>query len=78
MPTDSVTDDEVIGVLAQLSEIVYQRKRKDAAKTLNISVSLLDKLVKQRRMEFVDEEQSIFPLIKPCEGRLYYLIFLMK
>jgi hypothetical protein len=42
-------DEKTIAALAQLSELAYQRQRVEAATKLNIKVTVLDTLVKQRR-----------------------------
>jgi hypothetical protein len=48
-----------INNLSQLSEIAYQRRRKDAAKESGISVKVLDKLVKEQRVQAEEEEAAL-------------------
>ena len=43
------TDEEIIKGLASLSELDYQRRRADAAKMLDLSVTALDKCVREAR-----------------------------
>jgi len=64
---DSATDEEIIGALSQLAEFAYQRERKAAAKSLGISVTALDKLVKQARAKFDDTTDNIFSVIEPWD-----------
>lgn len=61
----SKTDDEVILGLAMLSPFEYGRSRKKAAKTLSISVVLLDGVIKAKRLELTDATDNIFPTIEP-------------
>jgi Protein of unknown function (DUF3631) len=60
-PTAGVGDDsdKVIAELAALSEIAYQKCRKDKARALGIQVSALDKLVKDQRAVAADEESGL-------------------
>lgn len=60
-------DEDNIRQLAMLSELDYQRQRKSNAKELNISVTILDKLVKQQREESKSKDDNIFPAIKPWD-----------
>ena len=57
----------VINQLAQLSELEYQLKRTETAKTLNgMPVSALDKLVKQARQDIeVNEKASVVQDVEP-------------
>ena len=51
--------DRKIAELATLSELAYQKRRKDEAKSLGISVSALDKMVKRGRTTAADEESAL-------------------
>jgi putative DNA primase/helicase len=52
-------DEATIARLAQLKEIEYQRKRKDAAKELGFPVGVVDKLVRQRRAPSENEQYAL-------------------
>ena len=53
------SDAELIEELAGLSTLDYDRRRKEAAKELNVGVAALDKVVaKERKRLGLDEEQS--------------------
>jgi putative DNA primase/helicase len=56
---DDGSHGKVIAELAALSEFAYQKCRKDKAKGLGISLSALDKMVKQHRATAADEEPAL-------------------
>ncbi len=57
---------EIVKGLAKLSEIDYYRQQKDAAKNLGVSITALDRLVKQARSQlFNTDARKIFPDIEP-------------
>jgi hypothetical protein len=62
-PTESAVSeddsDKLIVELVALSEISYQKRRKDAAKTLGVQVGVLDKMVSVKRAEAADEESEL-------------------
>jgi len=51
--------DVKIAELAALSDLAYQKRRKEEAKVLGISVSALDKMVRRRRAVEADEEAAL-------------------
>jgi hypothetical protein len=53
--------------LAKLSEIAYQRQRKELAKHLEMTVSALDKCVKQARKDIESKSNSLFSDIEPWD-----------
>jgi len=63
------SDEEVLQRLSSLSPFEYERLRKDEARHLNVSVSILDQEVKRRRAQNSNEEQkglaAIFPDVEP-------------
>jgi putative DNA primase/helicase len=63
------SDAELIEELAGLSALDYDRRRKEAAKELNVGVAALDKAVaKERKRLGLDEDQSSppFPSVEPA------------
>jgi hypothetical protein len=53
------SDEAMVRELAQLHPIAYQRRRKEAASALRMSVGALDKLVRAQRAQDDDEESSL-------------------
>ncbi|MCX7091823.1 MAG: hypothetical protein NTU48_10335 [Legionellales bacterium] len=65
-PNENIDDyEKEINELAKLPEITYQHIRKESAKSLNMSVLVLDKLVKQARREIEANSNSLFPNVEP-------------
>ena len=63
---ENVNDyEKVINELAKLREIDFQFQRKEIAKNLKISVTALDKLVKQARSQINASTNEIFANIEP-------------
>ena len=55
-------DEEMVAALAELSELAYQKQRDEAAAKLGIRVTVLDKLVAKKRIEFeVDHVPMLYP-----------------
>jgi Protein of unknown function (DUF3631) len=52
-------DQKLIGELAQMSELAYQRRRLEAAAQLGVGVTVLDKLVRQGRSRREDEQAAL-------------------
>jgi len=57
---DGRGDEDKIAALVELSSIAYQRRRRQAAQDLGITVEALDKLVRQRRVK-IEEESAALP-----------------
>jgi hypothetical protein len=77
---DEKTIEAILIGLAELSELAYQRRRVAAAKSIGLTVGVLDKLVKQRRAEFEAAKlPALFPYWKvelwpePVNGRMLIL-----
>jgi hypothetical protein len=67
------SDTELIEELAGLSALDYARRRKEAAKELNVGVAALDKVVtKERKRLGLDEDRSSppFPSVEPATHRV--------
>src|SRR5262245_61807023 len=57
---DSVeSDTAVIAELAQLSDIAYERRRKDAAKALGIPANVLDRAVRRAKVQAEKAEAAL-------------------
>lgn len=69
-PTQLSPDKILIDELASLTNIAYEKRRIEGAKKLDIRVSMLDKMVTQRRTELEGEahEQPLLPhwTVEPC------------
>ncbi len=64
VPTEAETQ-AMIGELAGLQPIEYDRNRKEAASKLGISVAALDMSVKAARKPIVNSQPSMFPTVEP-------------
>ena len=59
--TDNDADgDKLIYELSKLTEVAYQRRRKDAARELGVKVEVLDKIIRQARTQ-AKEDASALP-----------------
>ena len=59
--TDNDPDgDELIYELSKLTEVAYQRRRKDAARELGMRVDVLDKIIRQARAQ-AEEDATALP-----------------
>jgi putative DNA primase/helicase len=59
--TDNDPDgDKLIYELSKLTEVAYQRRRKDAARKLGVRVGVLDKIIKQTRTQ-AEEDATALP-----------------
>lgn len=67
-PSDYNNDEQFIYELSQLSELDYQRCRKDKAKELGVKISILDKLVKAAQ---ADKAESIIEEIEPYPAEVF-------
>lgn len=61
---DNTTTEEVLTELAELSDIEYGQRRKEAANKLGVTVTILDRAVKTKRCE-TQNSDDIFPPIAP-------------
>ena len=61
---DNTTTEEVLTELAKLSDIEYGQRRKEAANKLGVTVTILDRAVKNKRCE-TQNSDDIFPPIAP-------------
>ena len=61
---DNTTTEEVLTELAELSDIEYGQRRKEAANKLGVTVTILDRAVKTKRCE-TQNSNDIFPPIAP-------------
>jgi len=60
----SINPEELLAELAELSDIEYGQQRKEAAKKLGVTVTILDRAVKTKRCE-TQNSDDIFPPIAP-------------
>jgi len=69
---DAATGDAtLLGELAKLSRFEYDRRRKDAAKQLGITVATLDKAVAESRAQASDDEAELpHWRVQPCRDRV--------
>jgi len=56
---DPAKDDGILAELAKMSRFEYDRRRRDAAKQLGITVSTLDKAVGERRASIKDDSATL-------------------
>ena len=61
-----MSDEKYIETLAKLSDLDYERTRKNAALELDISLVVLDKIVKKERRK-ISESSELFEEIRPFE-----------
>jgi hypothetical protein len=59
-PSENTGDEELLKELSKASRFDYDRKRKDAAKALGISVRTLDQVIKEKRAEG-EEDGAMLP-----------------
>jgi putative DNA primase/helicase len=62
------SDDETIQELATLPAIEYARRRREAAKALDIAVVWLDDIVKAKRLNAPGTEAPIFSVVEPWDS----------